>query len=64
VRRDLLDPESVKPGARTDDVDDRVDRADLMKVHLLDWLAVGFCLGRGKGRKDGKRRVADGRRQG
>ena len=64
VRGDLLDPERVEPGAGADDVDDRVDRADLMEVHLIDWLAVGLRLGRGKGCKDGERRVADGRRQG
>ena len=35
-----------------------------MEVHLLDRLAVRLRLGRGEGRKDGERRVADGRRQG
>ena len=55
VRGDLLDPERVEPGAGADDVDDRVDRADLMEVHVLDRLAVGLCLGRGEG---GKRRRA------
>ena len=64
VRGDLLDPQRVQPGAGADDVDDRVDRADLMEMHVLDRLAVGLRLGRGEGGKDGERRVADGRRQG
>ena len=60
----MLDAEGVEPGARTDDVDDRVYPADLMEVHLFEWLAVGLRLGRGEGGKDGESSVADGRRQG
>jgi hypothetical protein len=64
VRRNLLYPERVKPDARADDVDDRIDRADLMEMHVLDRLAVGLSLGLGKGRKDGECGIADGRRKG
>ena len=57
-------PSASKPGAGADDVDDGVDRADLMEVHVLDRLAVGLRLGRGEGGKDRERRVAHRRRQG
>ena len=60
----MLDAEGVEPGACTDDVDDRVYPADLMEVHLFEWLAVGLRLGRGEGGKDGESSVADGWRQG
>jgi hypothetical protein len=63
VRCDLLDLEGVESGAGADDVHDRVNRADLMEVHVLDRLTVGFCLGGGEGGKDVQRRVADRWRQ-
>ncbi len=64
ARGDLVDPERVEASAGADDIDDCIDRANLMEVHVLDRHAVGLSLGGGQGGKDSERRVAHGRHQG
>jgi hypothetical protein len=41
---DLLDPERLKPCADADHVRDRIEPADLVEFHVLDFQAVDFCL--------------------
>jgi len=52
----LFNPQQFKSNRRTADVDDRIDRSDLMKMNLLNGLVVNpaFCFG--EARKDQRRR--------
>ena len=50
-----FDTERVQAGAAANDVGDRVERADLVKVHLLGAHTVGDGLGPGQSREDVER---------
>ena len=53
--RDALDAEQPEPDHRADDIDDRVERADLVEVDIVDRDAMDRCLGLGQPREDPKR---------
>ena len=57
-----VDAERVQPGARADDVDDRVDRADLVEVHVVDGRPVHGGLGVGESAERSQRPVDHGQR--
>ena len=45
---EAIDLQSVKTDCRADNVDDRIERTDLVKVNVIDGLIVyaGFCFGK------------------
>jgi hypothetical protein len=56
-------PEHFEANARANDIDDRIDRADLMKMNLLGGHAVNFSFGFGNACENGGGAVFHPRRQ-
>jgi hypothetical protein len=52
TRLGSLDPELIPSYSGTDDIDDRIDCSDLMKVNLVDRYSMNICFGFGEPLED------------